>query len=68
MKKRVRLNSAQIRITKIVKNHGLFRSSQAAVCLPCKTWERMLRHWPVDSDDCGVVAHYLMQSTMGRRS
>jgi len=27
--------------------------SQAAICLPRKTWERMLRHRPVYWDYCG---------------
>jgi len=56
MKKRVRWNSAQTWVTKIVKNHvGTYCiCSQAAICLPHKTWQRMLRHRPVYWDGCGV--------------
>jgi len=28
--------------------------SQAAICLPCKTWERILHHRPGYWDDCAV--------------
>jgi len=52
MKKRITGYSAQAQtwITKIVKNTALF---SATICLPCKTWERMLCHRPVCWDDCG---------------
>jgi len=57
MKKRITWNSAQTWATKIVKNHvGIYCiCSRAAICLPHKTWERMLHHRPVYWDDCGVV-------------
>jgi len=51
MKKRMTGDSAQAQtwITKIVKNTALFA---VTVCLPRKTWERMLPHRPVYWDYC----------------
>jgi len=39
--------------------------SQAAICLPRKTWERMLRHRPVSWEDWRVV--WILRTTSRSR-
>jgi len=53
MKKRITSDSVQTWVPKIVKKPR--PCSQAFICLPCKTWEWILRHRPVYRNDCRVV-------------